>query len=409
MTTGGFIASAPAEVETRTSWFTAWAQSQQGLAETPLNNQSMRMITHLSQGGSAVRIRVQNTFGKAPLTIDSATVARSGENATLIDAARPITFAGHKSVTIPPGGELWSDDTALVTRPQDDVAVSMYVGGTAVPGQHAFAARDNYLTPQGTGDHTAEGSGSAYTQTVPSTYLVSAVDVHNPALKGTTVGFGSSVVDGVGSTNCGPGCTELGTNRRWLDDLGRRIAAELPLDEQLAMANAGINSTTSSAECPAIPPQAMGLDALARLDRDVLALHGVTDVIYYYGTNDLAAGCTAAQILESYRKVFQRLREAGIAVHVTPITPRPSYTDQQNLDRHTVATFVRRGNNCAGACTGVVDFDQVLEDPLKPNSIHPPYDTGDGVHANIAGQQALADYVWLPALAGSPAKRVAPG
>jgi hypothetical protein len=44
--------------------------------------------------------------------------------------------------------------------------------------------------------------------------VVSAVDVDNPALTGTIVPFGSSVVDGVGSTNCGPGCTETGTNKR---------------------------------------------------------------------------------------------------------------------------------------------------------------------------------------------------
>ncbi|MBB5159585.1 GDSL-type esterase/lipase family protein [Saccharopolyspora phatthalungensis] len=398
MATVCFIASAPAQAVGPTSWFTAWAQSQQGLAASKLNNQSIRMVAHLSQGGSAVRIRLQNTFGKQPLIIDRATVGRSGKDATLVDTARPITFAGGRSVTIPPGGELWSDETGLDTRPQDDVAVSMYVAGTVVPGQHAFAARDNYLTPPGTGDHTAESSGSAYTQTVVSTYLVSAVDVHNPALQGTVVGFGSSVVDGVGSTNCGPGCTELGANRRWLDDLGRRISAELPPGEQLAVANAGISATTSSGECPSIPQEAAGLDALARLDRDVLALHGVTGVIYYYGTNDLAAGCTAAQILDSYHKVFQRLRDAGIAVHVTPITPRPSYTDRQNLDRHTVGTFVKRWNNCAGTCDDVIDFDQVLKDPLKPNSIYPPYDNGDGAHANIAGQQALADYVCLPAL-----------
>ncbi|MDX8033253.1 hypothetical protein SK803_23800 [Lentzea sp. BCCO 10_0856] len=51
----------------RPAWFTSWAQSQQHLAPVTLHNQSMRMITHLSQGGTAVRIRVQNTFGKQPV------------------------------------------------------------------------------------------------------------------------------------------------------------------------------------------------------------------------------------------------------------------------------------------------------------------------------------------------------
>jgi lysophospholipase L1-like esterase len=395
LVSGALIGSAPAAERPAKAWFTSWAQSQQGLADTTLDNQSMRMITHLSQGGDAVRIRLQNTFGKDALTIDRTTVGVSTGDAS-VQTPRAVTFSGRDAVTIPPGGEIWSDETNLVTRHDQDVAVSMYVAGTVVPGQHTSAFRDNYL---GSGDHTSDSSGSAYTRTVTSTYLVSAVDVHNRALKGTIVPFGSSVVDGTGSTNCGPGCTETGTNRRWTDDLARRIVTELPRSAQLTVANAGIGGTTSAAACPAMPPQVMGLDALSRLERDVLALHGVTAVIYYYGTNDLAYKCTAEPILASYRQVFQRLRDKGIAVYVTPITSRPGYTDQNNLDRHTVSTFVKQWNNCANTCTGITDFDQVLKDPLKPNSINPAYDTGDGIHANIAGQQAIADYISLPMLA----------
>ncbi|SEQ89532.1 Lysophospholipase L1 [Lentzea xinjiangensis] len=379
---------------TGTAWFTSWAQSQQHLAPVTLHDQSLRMITHLSQGGSAVRIRVQNTFGTQPLTIDHTTAALSTGGAA-VSATRDVTFGGRRAVTIPPGGELWSDRTTLTTTPGADLAVSMHVAGDVVPGRHESAFRDNYLTPPGSGDHTAE-TGAAYTQKVQSTYVVSAVDVFNPRLKGTVVPFGSSVVDGVGSTNCGPGCTELGTNKRWTDVLARRIVASD--GPQLAVANAGISGTTS-AICPRTPAAFTGLDAVTRLERDVLALHGVTDVIYYYGTNDLANGCTAADIVASYRTVFQRLRAAGIAVHVTPITPRPGYSDRNNVDRHAVNDFVKRGGDCSRACASVVDFDQVLEDPIRPNSINPPYDTGDGVHANIAGQQAIADFVELRAIA----------
>jgi hypothetical protein len=42
-----------------------------------------------------------------------------------------------------------------------------------------------------------------------------------------------------------------------------------------------------------------------------------------------------------------------------------------------------------------MDFDQVLKDPIRPNAILPAYDIGDGIHSNIAGQRALADYVSL--------------
>ncbi|MFE1459769.1 SGNH/GDSL hydrolase family protein [Streptomyces nigra] len=403
-------AAAPSEAGPHRSsaskgWFTSWASSQQGRATQQLDDQSVRMISHLSQGGDSLRIRLQNTFGETPLTVTAATVAHSdGTGAATEGDPVPVTFAGSGTVVVPAGGEVWSDPARLRTTAQDDVAVSVSVSGTVTADIHNSAFRDNYLTPPGSGDHTTDASGAAYTRTTGSTYLVSAVDVHNPRLRGTLVAYGSSVVDGTGSTDCGPGCQRPGENLRWTDFVARRITEELPGDRQFTVANAGIGGTTSAATCPRTDPSLRGLDAVSRLERDVLALHGVTGVLYYYGTNDLAAGCGADQILDSYREVFRRLRAAGIKVYVTPITPRPGYTDQNNRDRHAVGTFVSTWNTCAGTCDGVLPFDQVLRDPVKPNGINPPYDTGDGVHANIAGQQALADIVSLPMLAASASR-----
>ncbi|MDH6523062.1 lysophospholipase L1-like esterase [Streptomyces sp. SAI-135] len=392
----------PAQPATSRAWFTSWASSQQGVSSTSLSDQSVRMISHLSQGGDALRVRVQNTFGQTSLTVNAATVAHSdGSGPATEDKPVPVTFAGRKTVVVPAGGEVWSDPARIRTAAQDDVAVSLSVSGTVAPGIHNSAFRTNYLTPPGSGDHTADASGAPFTETTGSTYLVSAVDVHNPRLRGTLVAYGSSVVDGVGSTNCGPGCERPGANLRWTDDVARRITRELPANQRFTVANAGIAGTTSAATCSRTDPALGGLEGVNRLERDVLALHGVTGVLYYYGTNDLVAGCGAGQILDSYRDVFRRLHAAGIKVYVTPITPRPGYTDQNNKDRNTVGLFVSKWNNCAGTCDGVLPFDQVLRDPLKPNSIHPSYDVGDGIHANISGQEALADIISLPMLAAS--------
>ncbi|MDT8913337.1 GDSL-type esterase/lipase family protein [Amycolatopsis sp. PS_44_ISF1] len=384
---------------TARTWFTSWAESQQGPARVTLHHQSLRMVTHLSQGGDAIRVRLQNTFGPGPVTVDEVTAGLSAGRAAVLEP-RPVTFGGSAAVTVPAGGDVWSDDTPLTTAPDQDVTISMYVAGRAVPGQHSAALRDNYLTPPGSGSHVADPRGTAYTRKVTATYLVSAVDVHNPALKGTVAAFGSSVVDGIGSTNCGHGCTRPGADRRWTDDLARRLVAELPRDEQLAVANAGIGGTTSAASCPKLPRWARGLDAMSRLDRDVLALHGVTAVIFYDGTNDLGYGCRATPVLTSYRQAFQRLHDVGIKVYVVPSTPRRSYTAQNNRDRRTIGLFVRRGHNCSGTCDGVVDFTRVLADPVAPDRINPAFDNGDGLHANMAGQQALARVIDLRMLAG---------
>jgi lysophospholipase L1-like esterase len=395
--------AAPAK-SSNASWFTSWAQSQQILATDPLDDQSVRMITHLSQGGDAVRIRIQNQFGTTPLKVDAAAAAiTQGQGpAEVPGTSRAVTFnGGRKSVTVPIGGQVWSDPVGLTTRPQDNVAVSMFVPDTEVPGQHNSALRNNYLTAAGSGNHVGDVSGTTFTQTVTATYLVSAVDVHNPRLIGTIVAFGSSIVDGTGSTNCGAGCTVTGNNQRWADDLARRITTELPPDQQLAVANEGIGGTTSAVGCPDEPAAVKGLEAGPRLTRDVLALHGVTGVIFYYGTNDLQDNCTSTQILDSYGPVFQRLHAAGLKVYVVATTPRPIYNDQMNQFRWDVDTYTMNRNDCGGACDGVIDFSQVIEQPLNPNAINLAYDNGDGIHVNIAGQAAEAETLPLPMLVSS--------
>lgn len=386
-------------------WFTSWTQSQQGLAADAMNDQTARVITHLTQGGDALRIRIQNQFGTEPLTIDAAAVGLNGEGAEIVGNSHPVTFPGQHggsaSVTIPVGGQVWSNPIVMHTRPQDNIAVSMFLAGSAIPGQHNSALRDNYLTPAGSGNHVSDGSGAAFTETTTHTYLVSAVDVHNPRLIGTIVAYGSSVVDGTGSTNCGPGCTITGNYQRWTDDLARRVVSELPANQQLTIANEGIGGTTSSAECVNEPDRVKGLEANPRLDRDVLALHGVTAVLYYYGTNDIQDNCTADQILSSYRDAFARLHQAGIKVYVTPITPRPIYDDQMNVYRHAVNRVVSQFSNCSNMCDGLFDFDRVIQDDLNPNAINLAYDNGDGIHANIDGQQHEADSIGLQMLVAS--------
>ncbi len=44
---------------------------------------------------------------------------------------------------------------------------------------------------------------------------------------------------------------------------------------------------------------------------------------------------------------------------------------------------------------GVLDFDKVLRDPAAPSKLNPAYDSGDHIHPNDAGYQALAASVPL--------------
>ncbi|BBJ38227.1 hypothetical protein SSPO_009450 [Streptomyces antimycoticus] len=59
--------------------------------------------------------------------------------------------------------------------------------------------------------------------------------------------------------------------------------------------------------------------------------------------------------------------------------------------RQSVNTFIRDG----GLFDGVADFDAAVRDPAAPDHSLPAYDSGDHLHFNDAGLQAMADAIDL--------------
>ncbi|MGZ3563832.1 MAG: hypothetical protein ACXVAS_18660, partial [Vulcanimicrobiaceae bacterium] len=59
-----------------------WAASPVDAAKNGFHDQTIRMVVHVSIGGSAVRIRLSNGFGEAPLTIGHVTVGLARSTTT---------------------------------------------------------------------------------------------------------------------------------------------------------------------------------------------------------------------------------------------------------------------------------------------------------------------------------------
>ena len=59
--------------------------------------------------------------------------------------------------------------------------------------------------------------------------------------------------------------------------------------------------------------------------------------------------------------------------------------------RQAVNRWIRTGR----AYDAVIDFDRVLRDPRQPARLLPAYDSGDHVHPNDFGYQAMADAIDL--------------
>ena len=377
-------------------WITAWATSQQGLGTAALTNTTVRMIARVTIAGDAVRIRLDNTFGTAPLSIERAFVGQRIQGAALAPGSnRPVTFAKASRVAVPAGGSVTSDPVPMRVLAQQDLAISLHVPGTAVrPSQHANANVTSYLAANGAGDVTANETSAPFTGTTASTLWLKAIDVSSSSSTGAIVAFGDSITDGT--------CTTLDGHDRWADLLAVRLALEAAATGKpgvhKAVVNEGIGGNTVTREKLQPPPDSP--PGLERLERDVLSHHAVTHVILFMGTNDLRRDASAEQVRAGMAAIAQRLKTRGMKVVGVTIIPRhnrPPVGANTGWNRHKTSARneVNRWIRTRSAFDAVIDFDKVIQDPANADLMLPPFNCGDGVHPSPLGYYEMGRAVPL--------------
>jgi lysophospholipase L1-like esterase len=142
-----------------------------------------------------------------------------------------------------------------------------------------------------------------------------------------------------------------------------------------------------------------GHSAAARFDRDVLATAGARWLAILIGINDIvyspsASPIPVADLTAGYLQLIARARTRGLAVlgaTMTPFGGHSYYLPAREAVRSQANDWIRNG----GAFDMVADFDLALRDPAQPNRLYPAYDSGDHLHPNDAGYQAMANAVPL--------------
>ena len=82
-------------------WVTAWATSQQGLGPAKITNATVRLIARVTIPGDSVRIRLDNTFGTAPVTFDKASIGVRVRGAAVAEGPiKPLTRSIWESLAI---------------------------------------------------------------------------------------------------------------------------------------------------------------------------------------------------------------------------------------------------------------------------------------------------------------------
>lgn len=370
------------------------------------SNATVRNLATVALGGQAVKFRVSNLWGTQPLVIGAATLAESaGGSAITPGTTHNVTFNGSPSVTIAPGQEVYSDPISMVVTSNETLAISLWVQSTTLVSLHWCCTTSPtrvYFTANGRGNLSAAPNllGVGYPGT--QTRFVDAVDVLETTGQPSIVVVGDSITDGYHST------------LQWTYVLQQRIDS-LPASEQRAVINEGISANAllpPSATAPTDDLKSGGLPGLTRLANDALDQPGVGEVVLFLGTNDLWFGSTASQLIQGYQQAIAEAHKAGIRIVGVTLLPRAtnfdeywSPTDQANLV--AVDNWIRT----SGAFDGILDLAPAVADvyngQCNPSIMFPPYDSGDHLHPNPAGQTALANAInpatlQLPALPQVP-------
>jgi lysophospholipase L1-like esterase len=354
-----------------------------------INNQTLRQIVHTSIGGNRVRVVLSNAFGTAPIEIGGAHIALRDKEAGIVQQSdRPVTFSGRSAFRIPSGAVAVSDPVDLALPPLADLAIDLYLPGEVGSGpsplsMHNGANQTNYVST--TGSHVGEATFAASTQT-RSWFLISRVEVLAPPQTAAIVAFGDSITDGSRST--------ADTNNRWPDELARRLAAQRN-GPRLAVLNAGIGGNQILGEGN---PTA-GINALARFDRDVLMVPGVTHVVLLEAINDIGIARqnpmpSADDLIAGYKQLIQRAHTRGLKIYGGTLTPYEGaayFTPEGEAKRQAVNQWIRT----AGNFDGVIDFDMATRDPNAPTRFKAEYDSGDHLHPSDAGYRAMGNAVDL--------------
>jgi lysophospholipase L1-like esterase len=401
----------PARAQAAEHWVGSWAAAPQPAFPGPqerYTGRTLRLVVHASIGGERWRIRLSNTYGKTPLRIAGAHLARRRHGADIDpDSDRPLTFGGHPGVVIAPGATVTSDPVQLTMLPLSDLAVSLHARGTLVADTtHSLAQQTSYVTRVPV-DALAAAHFPRAKEIGDWPFLTGVeVDAADAADASAIVAFGDSWIDGDGSTP--------DANARWTDALAARLQRAGGACARVAVLNEGLIGNRLLHGSPEhvmtkAPDfgRALGESGLARFDRDVLQQAGAKVVVIHLGTNDLglAGGVAPASELPSleafvaaYRELVERAHRAGLRAIGTTLTPVEGVTALPGYDTPDKEALRQRVNEWirnSGTFDAVVDVDQVVRDPAHPARLLASLAAPDHLHPTDAGYAAVADAVPL--------------
>ncbi|MFC9083960.1 hypothetical protein ACFTY7_44845 [Streptomyces sp. NPDC057062] len=391
------------------SWTGAWSSPPEDdvhiTSMGDWKNQSIRIAATTSVTGSSTRIRLSNALGVNALTIDHVTIAGQASGAATSTTPRNLTFSGSSTITIPRGGEIYSDPIDFATTAGHKVVISLHlVNDNYYLIEHSSSSASlEYWTAPDTGDHTTDTSATAFTTSCYCTHVLSDIDVVTAGDQPTVSVIGDNLTDPNTAGN-----TEVVSARRIADNLATALQ-----NNTLGVPNYGVVASGIENNSLTTPQTWGGPALLARLDRDVLDLPNIKTVIIDEGLKDILAGTDATTLSESFDTLRAQLRGWGIKVIFTTLTPCSGYaacTATADQNRTDINTWITDQTDFTTPTVSYVDTESTVAVPDPASVTDPPalmlnsaaapddFDAGDHVNLTNDGYSAISNAFDLASL-----------
>lgn len=403
-------------------WITTWATSLvngsielgsiiPGIAVQDIipSKSTIRTQITVTAGGSKLRFKFSNQFGKAAITINEASVAKtdSSKKAAIVDGTQtPVTFGGDASITIAPGEEVWSDYVQFRTKALDEISISLffrnltYITSTGLSNGKTFLAsgltmisdkssKVNYPSLPASNEINIT-SGTVTYHTIPFLSCVNTYCENDNAR--TAVFIGDSTL----------------VNDTYLYFAKKLVSGG---NTNIAVVNEAVIGNKLLSDGTGLIGNLCGKAMIDRFSRDVLSIAGVKYCFVKIGLNDIAhqfskslsastPKFTPQELIAGYKTLVNICHKNGIKIYFFTKSPWKGY-EREFLGQDGDLTWSPeiqalcdeltqwvKTNTIADGCIDCAD----LANPAEPYALCPSF-TPDGAHLTDKGAIALADLI----------------
>ena len=364
-----------------TKWVAAWGNAvsiTDHRPETYAKNLSLRYPIYIPFDGDSIRLTLDNYCGTEDVPVTAVSVLVGGK-------FYDLTFWGNKTVAIPAGKSITSDEIMVDVQRDDEIAVTIYLGDYALMRSSVVAMGPLSSGVYAVGDMThVEDIPIEVSRRTDVFYFLSNVSVRTAENNRAIVCYGDSI-----------------TAQDWPDYM------------KLALKEAGISNVsvirraTSGSrilrEYDNITYESYGLKGTNRFNHEVptdgadtvIIQQGINDIIHPVGVevnpfrpmSDLP---TVDEMIEGYSWYIEQARALGYKVYVgtlLPIEGWRTYAPFREELRQQFNNWLR----ASAPVDGLIDFDAAVRKTNHIEAFEADYDSGDHLHPSAAGYKRMAE------------------